>query len=61
MGDEMVAGQIITAPSEQWIDNRIADNGLVERIADEPAIETATAPAAAETADMPRPRGRKEK
>lgn len=57
-GDVTVAGQIIAAPSQEWIDNRIADGGLVERIADEPVIETAQAPAAPETAAIPRPKKR---
>jgi hypothetical protein len=58
-------GDVLDAPSEQWIDNRIADGGLVERIAapiaEEPAIETATALAAPETAVIPRPSAKKGK
>ena len=57
-GVEMVPGQIIDAPSAEWIANRVADNGLVEPIADEPAIETA-ALSAPETAAHPRARARK--
>lgn len=57
-GELMIAGQILLAPSEQWIDNRIADNGLVERIvAEEPAIETA-AVTPPETAVIPRTRAK---
>lgn len=40
-GETMVVGQIIVAPSAEWIANRVADGGLVEAIADEPAIEPA--------------------
>jgi hypothetical protein len=67
LGEPMVVGQIIDAPSPQWIANRIADNGLVEAIDDVdvvappvasavPAtVEITTAPAA-EIATTPAPR-----
>jgi hypothetical protein len=60
-GEVQNAGDVIDAPSEQWIDNRIADNNLVERIAvaEEPAtIETAAQLPAPETAVIPRARGK---
>lgn len=59
-GGAVAVGDILIAPSEQWIDNRIADGKLVERIAEErPAdIETTAAPAAPETAVIPRRRAK---
>lgn len=44
-GESMVVGQIIDAPSAEWIANRVADGGLVEALPDEdarPLIESAT-------------------
>lgn len=61
----MIVGQIIVAPSPEWIANRIADGGLVEVIADatvaplpaSPVEAAAVAPA--ETATVPRPRAQR--
>jgi hypothetical protein len=41
-GVERNTGDILDAPSDEWINNRIADGGLVERIADEPAPNVST-------------------
>ena len=49
----MVVGQIINAPSSEWIANRVADGGLVEAVA-EPATEAA-AIAPTETATLNSP------
>lgn len=53
-GDAMVVGQIINAPSEEWIANRVADGGLVEPVAEPEAA--AIAPAETATINAPRPR-----
>ncbi|MEQ1573628.1 MAG: hypothetical protein ABL993_05220 [Vicinamibacterales bacterium] len=58
-GEAMVVGAVILAPSEQWIDNRINDGGLVERIDATPAadvIEQAVREPEAESAVAPRQR-----
>lgn len=60
MNEPMEVGAVHVAPSAEWIQNRMADGGLVEPIAEEPAIEAAVV-APAETAALPRPRGRKAK
>lgn len=60
MGELMVEGSVHRAPSAEWIQNRMADGGLVEPIAEEPAIEAAVV-APAETAALPRARARKAK
>lgn len=58
MGETMIAGRIIEAPSAEWIANRIADGGLVEVIEEEYASEAAIA-TSPETATLPRPRARR--
>ena len=64
-GETMTVGAVLEAPSEQWIDNRINDGGLVERVEDgpasEPVIESATDEPVAETAVSPRQRARRAK
>jgi hypothetical protein len=44
-------GDILDAPSTEWVANRMADGGLVELIPDE-GIPDAPAPAAIETAAL---------
>lgn len=66
-GEQMVAGQILDAPSAQWIANRVADGGLVEAIAEPTVVAAPAAPASveaaavapAETATVSRPAKRK--
>ena len=48
----MQKGDVIDAPSEQWIANRAADGGLVEAIADAPVVESASVDTPAETATI---------
>lgn len=63
LGNPMVVGAVIDAPSAAWIANRVADNGLVEPITDEeapvidplPVLEITSVPTA-ETATAPSPR-----
>lgn len=70
LGNPMIVGSIIDAPSAQWIANRVADNELVEPVADNDPesveiVAPPAAPAAApeitsvpsvETATTPSPR-----
>lgn len=55
-------GDILDAPSHEWIANRVADNGLVEpidEVTEAPPASEAAVVEPSETATMPRPRGRR--
>lgn len=57
-GDTMVVGEIINAPSVEWIANRVADGGLVEAVAEPAAEAAAIAPTETATLNAP-PKRRK--